>query len=227
MKRIFEILVSTVCLSICYEVNAQNDVYLVSDPQNAKWSYIEMDSKGKHVSTIYYSIDSIEGNGVKDGEFMVDLSAGLEYNMFEGELDNLVHNTIMEKYPDLSEEQKKDLLEKTKAEFVKTSGEIRGIPRYPKVGKLPDYEFHSKVSIMSMNVSGEDRRIVGTERILTNAGSFDCFILEETITTKSMMMKDLEKIKSWYAYGIGLVKEITYDKNGKLISTMILNEVNW
>ena len=163
----------------------------------------------------------------KDGEFMVDLSAGLEYNMFEGELDNLVHNTIMEKYPDLSEEQKKDLLEKTKAEFVKTSGEIRGIPRYPKVGKLPDYEFHCKVSIMSMNVSGEDRRIVGTERILTNAGSFDCFILEETITTKSMMMKDLEKIKSWYAYGIGLVKEITYDKNGKLISTMILNEVNW
>ena len=78
-----------------------------------------------------------------------------------------------------------------------------------------------------MNVSGEDRRIVGTERILTNAGSFDCFILEETITTKSMMMKDVEKIKSWYAYGIGLVKEITYDKNGKLISTMILNEVNW
>jgi hypothetical protein len=255
MKRIFEILVSTVFLSICHEANAQKDVFLVSDPQNAQWSYIETDSKGKHVLTIYYSIDSIEGNGVngkikmslvevpvaspkdtikefmfyrfKDGEFMVDLTAGLEYNMFEGELDNLVHNTIMEKYPDLSEEQKKDLLEKTKAEFVKTSGEIRGIPRYPKVGKLPDYEFHCKVSIMSMNVSGEDRRIVGTERILTNAGSFDCFILEETITTKSMMMKDVEKIKSWYAYGIGLVKEITYDKNGKLISTMILNEVNW
>lgn len=255
MKRILEILVSAVLLSICHEANAQNDVFLVSDPQNAKWSYIETDSKGKHVLTIYYSIDSIEGNGIngnikmslvevpvaspkdtikefmfyrfKDGEFMVDVSAGLEYNMFEGELDNLVHNTIMEKYPDLSEEQKKDLLEKTKAEFVKTSGEIRGIPRYPKVGKLPDYEFHCKVSIMSMNVSGEDRRIVGTERILTNAGSFDCFILEETITTKSMMMKDVEKIKSWYAYGIGLVKEITYDKNGKLISTMILNEVNW
>ena len=76
-----------------------------------------------------------------------------------------------------------------------------------------------------MNVSGEDRRIVGTERIETKAGSFDCFIMEETITTKSMMMKEVEKIKSWYAYGIGLVKEITYDKNGKLVSTMILNEI--
>ena len=78
-----------------------------------------------------------------------------------------------------------------------------------------------------MKVIGEDRRIAGKETIQTEAGSFDCFILEETITTKSMMMKDVEKIRSWYAYGIGLVKEITYGKNGKLISTMILNEVNW
>lgn len=78
-----------------------------------------------------------------------------------------------------------------------------------------------------MKVQGEDRRIVGRESIQTKAGMFDCFVLEETITTKSMMMKDVEKIKAWYAYGIGLVKEVTYDKNGKLVSTMILNEVNW
>ena len=255
MKRIFAILISIVCLSICYKTNAQNDVYLVSDPQTARWSYIETDSKGKQVLTAYYSIDSIEGNGVngsikmsleevpvaspkdttksfifysfKDGEFIVDVSAGLEYNIFEGKLDSLVRNIIKEKYPDLSEERKKDVLEKTKSEFIKKSGETRGIPRYPKVGKLPDYEFSCKISIMGMKVRGEDRRIVGTERVQTEAGSFDCYILEETITTKAMMMKDIEKIKSWYAYGIGLVKEITYDKDGKLISTLILNEVNW
>ena len=255
MKRIFAILISIVCLSICYETNAQNDVYLVSDPQTARWSYIETDSKGKQVLTAYYSIDSIEGNGVngsirmsleevpvaspkdttksfifysfKDGEFIVDVSAGLEYNIFEGNLDSLIRNTIKDKYADLSEENKKELIKETKNEFIKTSGEIRGIPRYPKVGKLPDYEFHCKVSIMGIKVRGEERRIVGTERIQTKAGAFDCFILEETISTKSMMMKDVEKIKSWYSYGIGLVKEITYDKNGKLISTMILNEVNW
>lgn len=255
MKRIFAILISIVCLSICYETNAQNDVYLVSDPQTARWSYIETDSKGKQVLTAYYSIDSIEGNGVngsirmsleevpvaspkdttksfifysfKDGEFIVDVSAGLEYNIFEGNLDSLIRNTIKDKYADLSEENKKELIKETKNEFIKTSGEIRGIPRYPKVGKLPDYEFHCKVSIMGIKVRGEERRIVSTERIQTKAGAFDCFILEETISTKSMMMKDVEKIKSWYAYGIGLVKEITYDKNGKLISTMILNEVNW
>jgi hypothetical protein len=82
-----------------------------------------------------------------------------------------------------------------------------------------------KVSLVSMKVTGTDRKIVGKESIQTSAGVFDCFVLEETITIKSMMMKDVEKIKSWYAYGIGLVKEITYDKNGKLISTMTLSEL--
>ena len=78
-----------------------------------------------------------------------------------------------------------------------------------------------------MKVTGEERKIISKETIQTEAGLFDCFILEETVTIKAMMMKDVERTKSWYAYGIGLVKEISYDKNGKPVSTMILNKVNW
>lgn len=78
-----------------------------------------------------------------------------------------------------------------------------------------------------MKVICDNRKIIDKERIQTKSGIFDCFVLEETMTTKSMMMKDVERIKSWYAYGIGMVKEITYDKNGNLISTMVLNEINW
>ena len=116
----------------------------------------------------------------------------MEDNLFEGnELDSLILSTIKENYPDLPENKKKEVYEKTKSEILNLSGEARGIPRYPE------------------------------------AGSFDCFILEETITTKVFLMKEVEKTKSWYAYGIGLVKEITYDKNGKLISTMILNEIKF
>ena len=255
MKLTFTFFLSIIGLSICYEASAQNNVYLVSNPQTARWSYIETDSNGKHILTIYNSVESIEGDGIngriklrvkevpvtaakdtttsfmfynfKDGEFIVDVSTGFEDTMFEGKLDSLVRNTIKEKYPELAEEKKKEVIEKTKAEFIKISGETRGIPRYPIVGKLPDYDFSIKISLMSMKVIGENRRIVGKERLQTKAGSFDCFILEETITTKSMMMKNVERIRSWYAYGIGLVKEITYDKNGKSVSTMILNEINW
>ena len=258
MKRIFTFVISVLCLSIGYKAEAQTQdaVFLVPNPKTAKWSYIETDNNGKQIATIYYSVESINGNGVngnlkllveevpvaapkdaiksfnfysfKDGEFMPDVMAGFEDNMFGNDrLDSLVIKTVKEKYPELPEEKIKERYEEIKAHLMNVSGEIRGIPRYPKVGKLPDYEFSCKISIMGMKVLGQDRKIVGTEKIQTEAGVFDCFIMEETITTKAMMMKDVEKIKSWYAYGIGLVKEITYDKNGKLISTMILNEVNW
>ena len=253
MKRIFAILVSIVGMSICHEANAQNktqdDVYMVSNPQTARWSYIETDSDGKHVTTIYNSVESIDGDAVngniklrieevavsspkdtiksfmyyrfKDGEFMVDLTA----SFVDEFLGDTVDRIIKEKGANLSEKDKKKVLEEVKSTLFKISGEILGIPRYPKVGKLPDFEYQFKFSMMNMKIQGKERSIVGKEKIQTKAGSFDCFILEETISTKAMMMTDVEKTKSWYAYGIGLVKQITYDKKGNLISTMTLNEV--
>lgn len=250
MKRIFAVIVSIICLNICHEANAQEAVYLVSNPQTARWSYIERDAEGKQTATIHYSVESIEGDGVngniklrleevpvgspkdtiksfmfyrfKDGEFIADMEAMMSSDFIGDDISD----TIKEKYPELTDEQAKEVYNEIKSQFFKVSGEIRGIPRYPKVGKLPSYEFQFKFTIMNMKVIGEERRIVGTERIQTEAGSFDCFIMEETISTKAMMMKEVEKIRSWYAYGIGLVKEITYDKHGKLISTMTLNEIN-
>ena len=251
MKQIFAIIVSIVSLSLSNVINAQNKtqdaVYLVPNPQTARWSYIETDNTGKQIATVYNSIEYFHGDAVngsmkvrveevpvtapkdtiksfmfyrfKDGELMADTGAMLSADFFG--------DSIKESYPDLTEEQVMEVLEEIKSRFAKVSGEIRGIPRYPKTGKLPDYEFQFKFTIMNMKVVGEERRIVGTEKIQTEAGLYDCFIMEETISTKALMMKDTEKIKSWYSYGIGLVKEITYDKNGKLISTMILNEVNW
>ena len=240
MKRIFTILAFTISLSICH---AQEAVYLVSNPNTARWSYIETDSNGKMTATIFNSVESIAGDAVngnikmlveevpvaspkdtvrsfvyyrfKDGEFMADMSAMMSADYFA--------SYVEENYPELTEEQMNEVLQELQAMY--SSGEIRGIPRYPKTGKLPDFEFQFKLSIINMRVVGEERKIVGTEKIQTGAGSFDCFILEEKITTKFMMMKDVEKIRSWYAYGIGLVKEVTYDKNGKLVSTMTLNEI--
>lgn len=65
MKRIFLILLyMTACLSICYEAKAQDAVFLVPNPQTARWSYIETDSKGKQTATIYNSVESFEGDAV-------------------------------------------------------------------------------------------------------------------------------------------------------------------
>ena len=251
MKRILTILAALVCCSVGAQTKSHihDDLYLVPDPQTARWSYIETDENGKQVATVYQSVESMTGDAVngsiklrvekvstaspadtlksfifyrfKDGEYMVDMNA-----IFEGDVLASLAGSAIEGESEVPEEEMKEAIDKMKSQF-KISGEIRGIPRYPKVGTLPDYEFQFKFSIMSMKILGEDRRIIGTERIMTDAGPFDCFIMEETITTKGMMMKDVEKTRSWYAYGIGLVKEITFDKNDKVVSTLTLNEINW
>lgn len=251
MKRFTLVLIAAISLCLSFSASSQTAAtYLVSNPKTAKWSYVETDAKGKTIATQYHSVETLNGDGIngslklrveeisatspsdtlksfifyrfKDGEYMVDMNA-----VFEGDvLESFVKSAMEDEKEEISEEDMKEAMDKMRAEF-KISGEIRGIPRYPKVGNLPDYEFQFKFSILSMKVIGEDRRIVGTEKIVTDAGTYDCFIIEETITTKAIMMKEVEKVKTWYSYGIGMVKEVTYDKNGKVMSTMLLNSVNW
>lgn len=229
---------------------AQENVFFVPDPVEARWSYQETDANGRHVADVFYSVDTMNGDAVngkvrlkvekvmsaspsdtlksvifyrfKDGECMVDMNALFEEDVLTG----IMKDAIGSGQADASESEMNKALEEVKKQF-RISGEIRGIPQYPQTGTLPDYEFQFKFSIVSMKISGEQRKITGKEQLTTPAGVFDCFIMEETITTKAMMQKDVEKTVSWYAYGIGLVKEMTYDKKGRLTSVTTLNRKNW
>lgn len=229
---------------------AQEKTFFVPDPATARWSYMETDANGKPVSQTFFSVDSMSGDAVngsvklgieavtvekpadtlksslfyrfKDGECMVDMNAFFEADV----LADMVGQAIEKGSTNASEAEIKAAIEEMK-KMIKVTGEVRGIPRYPKVGDLPDYEFQFKLSIISIAVTGEERKITGSEKLQTPAGTFDCFVIEETITSKAMMQKDVEKNISWYAYGIGLVKEETYDKKGRLVSTTLLNSINW
>ena len=256
MKRILIFILAIVGLGAGYEVQAQNtggvleSVYLPAEPMGAQWTYIEYDPSGKPVTRTVETVKSLEGDALngkiqfhvkqesltpeeestegttyycfKDGEFMVDMHA-----VFEGDMMDIFLDAIEEKAGKEIPEEKMGLVVEELRSHFKVSGQMRGIPRYPQVGTLPDFEFEFKMSIVTMKISGANRKIVGTERIKTEAGEFDCFIMEETVTTKAMMMKDVEKTRGWYAYGVGLVKEISYEKNGKLLSTVVLNDIKW
>lgn len=250
MKRIITIAVAVVGLCLASAASAQTAAsFLVPNPETAKWSYIQTDAEGNHVKTQYHSAVKFSGNAdngsmrvrieevdtsspadtvksfifyrIKDGEFMVDLNA-----MFEEDFMADIAKDIEDKSSELSEEDMEKAMDMMRSEF-EVSGEIRGIPRNPEVGKLPKYECKFKVSFFNIKIVCDNRMIVGKEKLVTDAGTFDCFILEETMTTKIMLAKEVEKIKAWYAYGIGMVKEVTYDKKGNVVSTLTLNSINW
>lgn len=252
MKQSLYLLSGIVLLNLFFatDANAQDNVFFVPDPETARWSYIESDADGKMSVTTFYSVDTMTGNAVNgsvklivesvissapsdtlksfiyyrfdDGEFMLDMNALFEVDALAGLMESASEEAVKEASP----EERAKAIEEMKS-HIEVSGEIRGIPRYPKTGPLPDYEFRFKLSVLSMTVKGSQRKVSGKEKISTPAGVFDCFILEETMTTKAFMKKEVEKTVSWYAYGIGLVKKSTYDKKGKLVSTTVLNSTSW
>ena len=252
MRRILHIMTCAIGFALSWGMNAyaQDNVFFVPDPETARWSYLEMDGNGATTATMVYSVDSMTGDAVngsakvkfesagkqspeeaagnfiyykfKDGEFMIDMNAFFE----EDVLGEFIDTAASAEGIEATEEEKKKAIEEIR-KLIEVSGELRGIPRYPVIGALPDYEFVFKLSFVTMTVKGTERKITGKEKLTTPAGTFDCFIMEETVTTKAMMQKEVEKTVSWYAYGVGLVKENTYDKKGKLVSTTLLNSINW
>ena len=104
------------------------------------------------------------------------------------------------------------------------------IPNLLTIGQeLPDANvaIEMKMGIkMKMNVNTTNRKVIGEETITTPAGTFNCMIMTETISSKVMGSKNTSTSKAWVAEGVGLVKQETYTKKGTLSSRFKLTKVS-
>jgi len=69
--------------------------------------------------------------------------------------------------------------------------------------------------MLTMQINVINRKVLGAEKVKTPAGEFECVKISHTMETKTMVKKT-HTIVEWYAQGIGLVKQETYDKKGVL-----------
>ena len=152
------------------------------------------------------------------GEVITDMAALMEEAMQEGmrqSMDAMGGGEDAESQAAMNE-----ILDRTTV-----TGECRGIPAELSVGmELPDYEIEIKVMFITSKMGCRDRKVIGRESVTTPAGTFDCYVVEETMTAKAMMVNEKTRQVSWYARGIGLVKQQTFDKK-KLTGTTILTSI--
>lgn len=147
------------------------------------------------------------------GEVIVDLAATMEDMLKE----TLAQSLAAAGTEGLSEEDLGKVMDQTTV-----TGECRGIPCDVSVGmKLPDYGVTLKIVFLTMKIDVADRKVAGREMLTTPAGTFDCFVVEETMTYKLSVMSQKTRLKSWYARGIGMVRQETWEKN-KLSGTSVL-----
>lgn len=110
------------------------------------------------------------------------------------------------------------------------SGDALTLPSRLEVGQtLPDANTEIKagsggVTIMTMRFNITDRKVVAKETLTVPAGTFECYKMTYTFTTKTIISKTFT-VTSWYNEKIGAVKSETYDKKGVLESRSELSKL--
>ncbi|MDA8686449.1 hypothetical protein N9L94_05500 [Robiginitalea sp.] len=118
-------------------------------------------------------------------------------------------------------------------QFKEAEMEITGTdiewPNNLSVGMtLPDASVNMKMSMggmnMQMNTNITARKVEKRETVSTPAGNFDCFVIYSETQAKVMMSNQTVPSRTWLAEGVGMVKNESYNKNGKLMSRIVLSK---
>lgn len=158
----------------------------------------------KVVSTVRYpgdtlTISAVEPVKFENNEVISDFAAVMEES-----LGDMVKQALSNAGADEA-----DIAEVDKILEDKTvSGECRGIPAELSVGMdLPDYGIEVKMMFVSTKANCKDRKVVAQEKLTTPAGTFDCYVVEEKSTVRTMMAKARNDTRTWYARGVGMVRQ--------------------
>jgi len=226
MKKTLITLVA-ICLTIFF-ARAQSDCSkFYPFKEGAKTQLTMYNAKGKTQGMVEYHIHDIstngdatianmsmtltdhKGNEMKGTEYEATCKNGVVSIDFK----SLMNPSLMAAYGDQMD--------------YEVTGTNLDLPNDLTVGQsLPDAEIIVTMSMSGMNFNMStlitDREVLGIESVTTPAGTFDCYIITQSMHIKSMAANQKRTTKQWIAEGVGVVKSEDYNKKGKLDGTSVL-----
>ncbi|PRX56019.1 hypothetical protein [Flagellimonas meridianipacifica] len=196
--------------------------------QGASYSYNLYSKKNKLEGTTSYIVSDVKndrGNTYASMKMKYEDAKGK--NTFESDYNiTCTGDGIKIDYKSLFPSQMQKQYEEMGLEMEITGTDLE-IPNNLSVGKeLSDANVDVSMDMsgmsMKIEVNTTDRKVVGKESVTTPAGTFDCYIISANTSSKVMMTKQQIKDKLWLSEGVGMVKQETYNNNGKLMSSMVL-----
>jgi hypothetical protein len=190
--------------------------------EGAKSQLTLYDGKGRSSGMVEYQIMNIQDNGSSQTATMKTqltddkgkMVSGSEYEatcsdgVVSIDFKSLMRPEMMKAYGDMDVD-------------TEITGTNLDLPNNLSVGQsLPDAEINIQLSISGMNMNMKtaitDRKVLAKETITTPAGTFDCFVLTQTMNLKSMAANQSRTSKQWVSEGVGVVKTEDYNRKGKL-----------
>lgn len=226
MKRKITILFCLLILTvpICAQ-DVCSKFYILKE--GATLQYTSYDKKGNEEGTIDYKVHNVtqKDNATdammkimfKDAKgkesITMDYNFSCHDNIVEIDYESMLNNEMLKQFDDMK---------------MEISGSDIVIPNDLSVGqKLDDASVSMKMDMsgmkMNFHVDMINRSVEKKESITTPAGAFDCFVIYGESVTK-MMMKQTIPSRMWLAEGVGMIKQESYDKGGKLMNSMVLTQ---
>lgn len=191
--------------------------------EGASFEYTNYDKKGKSDGTASYKVINVSTSGENTSATMAmelndkrgkeiyktDYNFTCTGNMVTVDYKSLIPASMLEQYKDME---------------MDISGTDLELPNNLSVGQqLSDANISMKLSMsgISMNTTIDlvNRKVEKKESVTTSAGTFDCYVIYTDNNIKAMMVKQGFPSRVWFAEGVGMIKQETYNKNGKLIGS--------
>lgn len=198
--------------------------------EGASYEYVHYSKKDKVEGTTAYEVTEVNTSGDETfASMLLKYEDSKGKNAFETDYKitctgDGVKIDFESMFPSQMQQQYKDM----NVEMDMTGTDIQ-IPNELSVGQALD-DANVTVSIdmgamkMKVNVETTDRTVAAQESVTTAAGTYDCYLITEKTKSKVMMSNTEMSNKLWLAKGVGVVKQESYNKNGKLMSRMELSK---
>lgn len=197
--------------------------------EGTSMTYQMYDKKQRPEGTITYLISDVtQSGGATKATMSMTLETGkgepytssydltCEDNYVQIDFESLMNNEMIEQFGDGE---------------VEVTGTDLELPNQLEVGQaLKDANVNVRMNMgalnMNMSVETVNRKVEKRESVTTPAGTFDCFVIYSENHSKMMLGKQKFPSRVWLAEDVGMVKQETYNKNGKLMSSMLLTELS-
>lgn len=222
-------------LATSFAANAQ--AFRIDDPVGTVIEYNYLDKKEKETSASRMELLSKENNA--EGE-VFNIKATLPT---DGDPVTMTYRLIFTGdgiKPDKNFLFNTSMLEQLGSQATITfTGEIPVLPDNLSVGQdLPLYDIvmtvdltggGAPVSVKTTTTSKmTSRKVLRKESVTVPAGTFEAFVLHEEVTAQAAIMgiktSAQSTTDSWIVPGLGFVKQINYDKKGKVTSGLVLSK---
>uniref|UniRef100_UPI0026314F57 TapB family protein n=1 Tax=uncultured Eudoraea sp. TaxID=1035614 RepID=UPI0026314F57 len=182
--------------------------------------------KGKNQGTISYTVTNVIDEGSTSSATMVmtymddkgkeaftsEFTYSCTGNIVTIDYESLMSNQMLQQFDDME---------------MEVSGTDIELPNDLEVGQeLPDANIIMKISMSGMNMNSTmdmvNRKVEKQESVTTPAGTFDCYVIYSENQSKMMMVNQNFPSRLWLAKDVGMVKQESFNKNGKLMTSTVL-----